>query len=239
MLQIYSYQNPFKPGEDKDQYCFRSVVDETVDGERLVREIAQYNSTITEADARAVLAVLDDRVRHFVRLGYKVELPFGTVFNRANGTVAGLHKGFVPGSGNHRITSVFKFTEDAAEEMTQGAEYRLAGRGFVRVPVVRELRAVLPDGTESGSLVFKPGALLRLRGRHVSFDANDAAQGVFVRAQGGERLRIGRYSRIGSNVVEGFIPDGLAAGSYEVTLVTKPGLRRYEQGVCSARITVE
>ena len=115
MLQVYAYQNPFKPGEDKDQYCFRSVVDETVDGERLVREIAQYNS----------------------------------------------------------------------------------------------------------------------------FDANDAVQGVFVRAQGGERLRIGRYTRIGSNVVEGFLPDDLAAGSYEVTLVTKPGLRRYEQDVCSTRITVE
>ena len=38
MLQIYAYQNPFKAGGDKDQYCFRSVVDGTVDGERLLLE---------------------------------------------------------------------------------------------------------------------------------------------------------------------------------------------------------
>ena len=98
MIQIYTYQNSLKVSEGKDKYCFRSVVDQTLDNEQLLKEIISYNSTITEADARAVLSVLNDRVKHFVNLGYKVELPFGWMFNKANGTVAKLNEGFTPGS---------------------------------------------------------------------------------------------------------------------------------------------
>ena len=53
MIQIYTYQNSLKVGEGKDKYCFRSVVDQTLDNEQLIKEIISYNSTITEADARA------------------------------------------------------------------------------------------------------------------------------------------------------------------------------------------
>ena len=58
-----------------------------------------------------MLSVLNDRVRHFVNLGYKVELPFGYVYNKANGTVAKLNDGFVPGKGKHRAIPCFIFLE--------------------------------------------------------------------------------------------------------------------------------
>ena len=64
MIQVYAYQNSLKMSEGKNKYCFRSVVDQTLDSEQLIKEIISYNSTITEADARAVLSVLNDRVRH-------------------------------------------------------------------------------------------------------------------------------------------------------------------------------
>ena len=84
MIQVYTYQNSLKVSEGKDKYRFRSVVDQILDNEQLVKEIISYNSTITEADVRAVLSVLNDRVKRFVNLGYKVELPFGYVYNKAN-----------------------------------------------------------------------------------------------------------------------------------------------------------
>ena len=49
MIQIYTYQNSLKVSEGKDKYCFRSVVDQTLDNEQLIKEITSYNSTITEA----------------------------------------------------------------------------------------------------------------------------------------------------------------------------------------------
>ena len=237
MVQIYAYQNSLKTGEGKDKYCFRSVVDQTMDNEQLVKEIISYNSTITDADARAVLSVLNDRVRHFVNLGYKVELPFGYVYNKANGTVAKLNDGFIPGKGNHRITTVFKFKEDASSEMTKDASYKLAGSGYVQFPSIKEISSILPNGTESENLDFSAGAMLRIKGKNVSFDAEDEIQGVFLVSSDTTETRISNYNRIGTNVLEAYIPS-VAAGSYEIKLVTKPGTERYEKAVSSTTITI-
>ena len=237
MVQIYAYQNSLKTGEGKDKYCFRSVVDQIMDHEQLVKEIISYNSTITDADARAVLSILNDRVRHFVNLGYKVELPFGYVYNKANGTVAKLNDGFVPGKGNHRLTSVFKFKEDASIEMTQNASYKLAGIGYVQFPSIKEITSILPNGTESGNLDFSAGAILRIKGKNVSFDAEDEIQGVFLVSSDSTETRVSNYNRIGTNVIEAYVPS-VTSGNYEIKLVTKPGTERYEKAVASTTVTI-
>ena len=237
MVQIYAYQNSLKTGEGKDKYCFRSVVDQVMDSEQLVKEIISYNSTITDADARAVLSVLNDRVCHFVNLGYKVELPFGYVYNKANGTVAKLNDGFVPGKGNRRITSVFKFKEDASREMAKDASYKLAGSGYVQVPSIKEVSSILPNGTESEKLDFSVGAMLRIKGKNVSFDAEDEVQGVFLVSSDATETRVSNYNRIGTNVIEAYVP-AVVAGSYEIKLVTKPGTERYEKAVSATAINV-
>ena len=238
MVNVYTYQNSLKVSEGKDKFCFRSVVDQTLDNEQLIKEIISYNSTITEADVWAVLSVLNDRVKHFVNLGYKVELPFGYVYNKANGTVPKLNDGFVPGTGNHKISTVFKFKDDAAEEMVKGAAYKLAGSGYVLLPVIKGMYSILADGKESETLNFAPGAMLRVKGKYVSFDASDEAQGVFLIAADKSENRVARYNRIGTSVIEAYVPAGLAAGSYEVKLVTKPGAERYEKYTFATRITV-
>lgn len=239
MLNVYSYLNSLKVEEGKDRFCFRSVVDQTIDSERLVKEIVNYNSTLTEADVRAVLSVLDNRVKNFVNLGYKVELPFGFVSNKANGTVAHLNDGFVPGTSNHRITTVFKFKDDAAEEMTKNASYKLAGSGYVNLPEIKELCSVLSNGKESDALEFKALSMLKIKGKNLSFNADDALQGVFlVSASDGTETRIANYNRIGSSIVEAYIPADLVSGGYEVKLVTKPGTERYAKCVFSTAISV-
>lgn len=238
MVQIYTYQNSLKVNEGKDKYCFRSVVDQTLDNEQLIKEIISYNSTITEADVRAVLSVLNDRVKHFVNLGYKVELPFGWIFNRANGTVAKLNDGFVAGSSNHRITTIFKFKDDAADEMVKDAVYKQAGIGYVQLPAIKEMCSILQNGKESDSLEFAVGSMLRLKGKNVSFEAADGAQGIFLIASDKTETRIARYNRIGTSVIEAYVPSGIVAGDYEVKLVTKPGVERYETCVSSVSVTL-
>lgn len=238
MVQIYTYQNSLKTSEGKDKYCFRSVVDQTMDNEQLIKEIISYNSTITEADARAVLSVLNDRVKHFVNLGYKVELPFGWMFNKANGTVARLNDGFVAGSSNHRITTVFRFKDDTADEMIKNAVYKQAGSGYVQIPVIKGMYSILNNGKESDVLEFASGSMLRIKGKNVSFDADDEAQGIFLVASDKSEIRIASYNRIGSSVIEAYIPSGTAAGAYEVKLVTKPGSERYEKCIFSAKLAV-
>ncbi len=237
MVQIYSYLNNLTTSGEKDKYCFRSVVDQTLDSEQLIKEIINYNSTITEADARAVLSVLSDKVKHFVNLGYKVELPFGYIYNKANGTVAKLNDGFVPGSGNHRISTVFRFKSDAAYEMTKNASYKNAGSGFVTLPLITELYSIKNNGKESEVLSFAAGAMLHISGKNISFDLEDELQGVFLIDAEHHETRIESFNRIGTNVVETYIP-AVNAGSYEVKIVTKPGIERYEKCMASKKIEV-
>lgn len=238
MLNIYSYQNSFKVSDGKDKFCFRSVVDQIIDSEQLIKEIVNYNSTITEADIRAVLSVLDDRVKHFVNLGYKVELPFGYMFNKANGTVAKLNDGFTPGTSNHRITTVFKFKDDAAEEMSKNASYKLAGSGYVQKPEVKEICSVLSNGKESDSLSFSANAIVKVKGKNLSFNAEDSLQGLFLVATDKSETRISNYNRIGTSIIEAFIPSSLDSGTYEIKLVTKPGTERYEKCMFSSSIEI-
>ena len=237
MIQIYSYLNSFQAGEEKDKYCFRSVADQTLNSEQLIKEIINYNSTITEADARAVLSVLSTKVNHFVNLGYKVELPFGYIYNKANGTVARINDGFVPGTGNHRISTVFRFKDDAAYEMTKNAAYKNAGSGYVSLPQITELYSIKNNGKEDEALSFAAGSLLRIMGKKISFDIEDTIQGVFLIDSEHHEVHIESYNRIGTNVVEAYIP-AVSAGSYEVKIVTKPGTDRYEKCVASKKIEV-
>ena len=236
MVQVYAYQNSLELAEGKDKYCFRSVVDQTLNADQLVKEIVGYNSTLTDADVRAVLTVLNDRVKHFVNLGYKVELPFGYVFNRANGTVRKLNDGFVPGTANHRISTVFRFKDDSQAEMVKNAAYRLAGSGYVTLPSITELHSKNPDGSESEKLVFAAGSMLCLKGKRISFDAADLKQGVFLVDAAGTEIRIGTYNRVGIGVVEAYVPSGIPAGRYEVKIVTKPGMDRYAKNVALSAI---
>ena len=238
MVQVYVYQNTLELGEGIDRYCFRSTVDQTLGGDQLVKEIVGYNSTLTDADVRAVLTVLDNRVKHFVNLGYRVELPFGYVFNRANGTVRRLNDGFVPGTANHRISPVFKFKDDSRAEMAKDAAYRLAGSGYVGLPAVTELCSKKPDGSESEELAFRPGAMLCLKGKNLSFNPADLLQGVFLVDGSGGEVRVGAYNRIGTNVVEAYVPSDVPGGRYEVKLVTKPGKDRYGKSVASSPVQV-
>ena len=239
MLQVYAYRNPLDLPADADKYCFRSLTDQTLDCDQLVKEIVGYNSTLTDADVHAVLTVLDNRVKHFVKLGYRVELPFGYVFNRANGTSRKLRDGFVPGTLNHRISAVFKFKNGAAEEMARDAAFNMAGKGYVGFPVIDELCSKRRDGSESEELVFAPGSMLLIKGQRTSTDVEDPKQGVFLINADKEETRINEYTHIGTNLVEAYVPSDLPPGKYEVKLVTKPGSKRYAKSIAEQTIEVK
>ena len=54
---------PNNTGKSKSGFCFQSIADTDAGLEEIVKEMVGYNSTLTEADTRAALAVLDMVVR--------------------------------------------------------------------------------------------------------------------------------------------------------------------------------
>ncbi|MBP5464695.1 MAG: DUF4469 domain-containing protein [Treponema sp.] len=236
MIAITPHKNQLKTS--RKNYCFRSVTDQTLKSEQLIREIVDYNSTITEADARAVLAVLDDRVRYFVRMGYKVELPFAYIRLKASGTAGKLTDSFMPGTGDHKLKAVCSIKKEAASEMEHSTAWRITGRGWVILPKITELSGINSAGKEVKKLAFAPGDLMRIRGRNLHFDAADEKQGVFFVDEQGCRTRADRYSNIGTAITDAFIPDSLVPGTYTVKIVTEPRRDSYEQYIASTPITV-
>lgn len=237
MVLITTYENSLKTaGENK--YCFRSVTDRTIDSEQLIKEIINYNSTITEADVRAVLSVLNDRVKHFVNEGASVELPFGYVFLRANGTVAKLNDGFMPGKGDHELNACFKFKKESKAEMEKSGFYRIDSTGWKILPKINELVSLTDGGKESGTLIFQAYDILRIKGENLSFDPDDEKQGVFLYGtETASKTRLNRYHNVGTNVTDVFIPQGINSGTYQVNIVTKPRLDGMEEYTFSKIIT--
>lgn len=228
MIQIFTHLNSFNPGKGKAKYCFRSVADQTLDTELLIKEIVNYNSTITEADVRAMLTILNDKVTQFVKKGYKVELPFGYICNKAKGTADRVNDKFVPGNGNHCFVPEFHFTKKAVQAMTKDAVFKNAGCGYAIRPVITEVYSIANDATQITTHSFAAGTMLRIRGRNLLLKPDDIRQGIFLVDGEQHETRIKSYHRIGTRIVEGVIP-AVSTGSYGIKVVTKPGIERYEQ----------
>jgi hypothetical protein len=89
-----------------------------------------------------------------------------------------------------------------------------------RPVVTRVENANLAGALNSGS----PGQILHILGNRLSFDSEDQEQGIFlVSAPEAPAMatRIMVYSRIGSSIVDGQIPE-LAAGDYRLEVRTRP-----------------
>lgn len=236
MIAITAYKNPLKTR--KRACCFRSVADQTLSSEQLIKEIIGYNSTLTEADARAMLSVLNDRVRHFVKLGYSVELPFAFIHLRANGTSDRLNAGFMPGTGDHRFEVTCAFKEDAAKEMEDTSAWRIAGIGWTILPKITELVSRNAAGKESDALSFQCQDILRIKGQNLSFDATDEKQGVFFIDSSDAKVRAARYYNVGTSITDVFIPGGLAPGRYKVKIVTSPRKDSLEEFTADGQIEI-
>jgi hypothetical protein len=227
MLQVTTQKNTLRKNAEGNKFCFRSYITETLTTEQMVQEIMNYNSTITEPDARGVIDILGIMVKRFAARGYNVELPFGSIHTTALGSCEKLENAFQPGTGNNRIAVVAEMNDDAGKEIIEQAVFRQMEPGMLSDPKITSICAVLDNSTESSELKCAAGSMIRIRGRNFSPDVSDSEQGVFL-VNDTVSYRISRYSRSGTCVIDAFIPSGVPAGSYKVRVNTKPYLNRYK-----------
>ena len=82
MLNIKTVKNLLITDESKDGFCFRSSCSQSLSQKKLASEMADWNSSFTEADYLGMLSVMETIVTKYLAKGYNVTLPFGTL--RAN-----------------------------------------------------------------------------------------------------------------------------------------------------------
>ncbi len=222
MLNIKTVKNPLVTDETKDGFCFRSSCSQTLKTAELAVEMADWNSSFTEADYLGMLSVMETIVVKYLAKGYSVELPFGTVRANATGTCASIQDGFVPGNGNHTLGILFSASESTIASVKDKLKYKQVPPDITGEAKIYRITTLQSDASESPDLSVTAGKTLRLHGRNLSFDITDSAQGVFLENESG-LSRIQAYSRRGTNIVDAAVPEGLAAGSYSISIVTKPG----------------
>ena len=99
MLNIKTIKNVLVTDESKDGFCFRSSCSQSLSQKKLASEMADWNSSFTEADYLGMLSVMENIVVKYLAKGYSVELPFGTLRANATGTCANIQDGFTLGCG--------------------------------------------------------------------------------------------------------------------------------------------
>ncbi len=222
MLNIKTVKNLLVTDEKKDGFCFRSSCSQTLTLNELAKEMADWNSSFNEADYHGMLSVLDTVVVKHLAKGYSIELPFGTLRANATGTCSNIQDGFVLGNGNHSLGFLFNANENTIATVKARLEYKQIPPDITSGARLYRITALNDDASESSNLSLTAGKVIRLHGRNLSFDIADENQGVFLENETGLK-RLSVYNRRGTNVVDSPIPKDLAAGSYSISIVTKPG----------------
>lgn len=236
MLNIKTVKNPLVTDTEKDGYCFRSTCSQSLSTDKLAAEMADYNSSFTQADNIGMLNVLNTVVTKYLAKGYSIEFPFGNLRPNVTGTCASIQDGFSLGSGNHQLSFLFNADDETAKKVRSTLEYRQLPPDITGESKIYRATVLQSDASESADLSATAGKTLRLHGRNLTFDIADSAQGVFLENESG-LSRMATYSRRGSNIVDAIIPANLTAGNYSISIVTKPG-KTYFTANIDAEITI-
>lgn len=235
MLLVKTIENNLKTSDK--HYYFMSAVNQTLNIDELAREMARRNTTLTEADARAALIVLSETVNDFVQRGYRVELPFGYMELRAHGTTDRMGDVFKADGGDNRLSVSFRMKKSVSSAITKKAEFKMAKDNGVSRPEIKSTCIINDSGKSDECKTFKNGDVVRLRGERLHIDAGDEKQGVFIEDTQGNKLKVKKYFRTGSRIVDIALPS-CASGVYHVGIITHPAIRRYETSVFFQKITV-
>ena len=72
MLNMKTLKNPLVTDESKDGFCFRSSCSQNLKTAALAKEMADWNSSFTEADYLGMLSVMETIVVKYLAKGYSV-----------------------------------------------------------------------------------------------------------------------------------------------------------------------
>lgn len=226
MMMIKTVKNPLIKELSKNGYCFKSNCSTVISLEQLAKEMVNYNSTFTEADNIGMLTVLKDVVKSNLAKGNAVVLPFGVLKPSVSGTCSSIQGSFSLGGGDNLCSISFTLDEETKKEIESKLEYKQVPPDSASEVRIYRVLLLKDDASEASDLNVKTGNTIRIRGRNLSFDIEDLQQGSFLENEN-TVTRISKYVRRGSNIIDFFVPEELTAGTYSLSVVTKPSNSYY------------
>lgn len=242
MIEVKTVLNNAR--KESEEYCFSSVASKTAGTAEIASRMREFNSTLTVADAIAALSVLDQTVRSLLKEGCKVNLPWVTLYFAAHGKAESRVSRFSTGKDGNKLVLKSVSNKEVEKELSHSVAYKSEAGEIVKAPRILALYSLASDGSTSDILSFAAGSTLRLHGHNLKFDFADEKQGVFFSRSSnhtstGVYARATSFTRIAANTVDVTIPESLATGIYEVSIVKKEKSRGYLTDISSALIEVK
>lgn len=222
MIEVRTVRNNTR--KDTESFCFSVAAEGVAGRNEIINRMVQYNSTLTEADAAAALAVMEQVVNDMLKEGYKVKLPWVALCLAARGTAESESTAFINGKNDNRFELRASANRKTEEKLSAQALYKSKTEGTVMRPQISLITHITENAKESVELKAKAGEVIRIHGDYLSFDADDEKQGVFLAPNRGEKdgaIRAKQYIRRTRRTIDIAVPQGIAAGEYTVIVATK------------------
>lgn len=222
MIEVRTVRNNTRT--DTKTYCFSVAAEGVADRDEIIKQMVQYNSTLTEADAAAALTVMEQVVNNMLMEGYKVKLPWATLCLAARGTAESESTAFINGKNDNHFELRASANRKTEEKLSSQALYKSKAEGTVMTPQINLITHITKDAKESVELKAKAGEVIRIHGDYLAFDADDEKQGVFLTQNGGKKegtIRAKQYIRRTRRTIDIAVPQGIASGEYTVIVATK------------------
>lgn len=221
MLKVYTQENTFT--NRKKPYVFKSQNDITVDEDTIIRQIADANTTITEADARAVMNVLERVFWNNIRDGNVVKLFMGSFRAGAAGSAETSKEIFKPVPVNyknapqrdHKISLLFKSDIKKEKLLCEDVKYeRITNHGICN-PYISSISGY--SNRING--VFSPMEIATIDGKFIKIDCKDDNQGVFISGKG-KTYKPNIFIKNTRTILSFQLPAEIEEGEYLVTVKT-------------------
>lgn len=222
MIQVNTIRNNTKSGANS--YCFSSAADKVIEREELISSMVKYNSTLTEADAAAALAVIEETVNRLLEEGCKIKLPWVSLCFCARGTASSSGEEFRPGHNDNRFELRATPNRKTERKLSDNVQFKGKAGANVMRPKISLITCIDKTAQEKDELAVEAGEVLRIRGEYLGFDVSDENQGVFFEQKIGQkttRIRAERYTRRTRCTIDVLIPESIATGKHDIMLTTR------------------
>jgi hypothetical protein len=211
-IKFFLQPNPITP--DPNDQSARVISNQVHDQESIIKEMLRRGSTITDADARAVLKVFYEVVSDEVAEGNNVNLPLVNIKPSINGVFSNATDTFDPSRHIKRAsvsagTLLTQKLNDAKVEKTIQAQ---------TAPAIIQFTDV---NTQTTNSILTPGGIGQIVGEELKFNPANIAEGIYFVATDGTAIKVVIIASRTEGKLVFSIPATLAAGIY--TLEVRKG----------------
>jgi hypothetical protein len=175
---------------DPDDYAARVQPAGTAELQDVIERIIMQGSTVTRADIVSVLEDYHTAIEALVLEGVNVNTPGANYSASIRGVFEGPADGFDP--ARHQVRAAVR-PGKRFRKAVQGRAQAVKGEAMLPRPNPVEFTDV---NTGERNSMLTPGGMAQVIGHRLKFDPADAAQGIYLVAEGGAEIKV---DVVGSN----------------------------------------